>query len=513
MEEKVPSSRHRTLKADLGNGPPISNAISKSLDRVFNPKSVAMIGASASFGKWGQMIFSNLVAGGFPGKIYAVNSREKSIYGIPVYQRVQDIPEPVDLAIITTPADTVLSILESCGQRRIKAAVVVTSGFSETGAEGRALENKLVTVCRERGIVLVGPNTMGILCTGSSVYATGPHTRPRQGSVAFISQSGNLGGQLTHWAEQQGVGVSLFVGSGNEAMVTCSDYLEYVAGDAQSRVIVLYLESMREGRRLFETARQINRTKPVIVLKGGRTEAGRAASASHTGSMSGEITVFRAACRQAGLLEAKVPSELLHLSAGFSSLPLPKGNRVGIVTLGGGWGVVTSDECNEKGLTVPALSESIIKAIDQHLPSFWSKGNPVDLVGTRDPDAPLVAVEELVRSDDIDAVISLGIVGRVEYLRLMNRSVRKIDETVPPGFLDEAERFLLEYEEKYVARTAELMERFEKPVIGVAIAKTSGGVVRPVAGRRYSPVFYENPESAVHVLAKMVEYQNFLGRR
>jgi len=491
----------------------VENALFKSLDRVFNPKSIAMIGASSSFGKWGQMIFSNIVAGGFQGKLYPVNPREKKIYGVPVYQRVQDIPEPADLAIITTPAETVLSLLEECGQRGVKTAVVVTSGFSETGAEGRVLENKLVTVCSEKGIVLVGPNTMGILCTGSNLYATGPHTRPRQGGVAFISQSGNLGGQLTQWAEQQGVGVSLFVGSGNEAMVTCSDYLEYVAEHTQSRVIVLYLESMREGRRFFETARKINRTKPVIVLKGGRTEAGKAASASHTGSMSGEITVFRAACRQAGLLEAKVPSELLDLSAGFSCLPLPRGNRVGIVTLGGGWGVVTSDECNEKGLLVPALSETILKAIDQHLPSFWSRGNPVDLVGTRDPDAPLVAVEELVRSDDIDAVISLGIVGRVEFLRLMNRSLRGIDTTTPPGFLDEAERFLLEYEEKYVARTAELMERFKKPVIGVTIARTSGGVVRPFAGRRYSPVFYENPEIAVHVLAKMVEYQNFLGRK
>ena len=512
MKEKVPSSRSTALQTNLGNSPSRSNPLSMSLDHVFNPKSIAMIGASASLGKWGQMIFSNIVAGRFPGKIYPVNPREKTIFGIPVYQRVQDIPEPVDLAIITTPADTVLSVVGDCGQRGIKSAVVVTSGFSETGAEGRVLENKLVTLCREKGIVLVGPNTMGIISTGSSLYATGPHTRAKLGSVAFISQSGNLGGQLTHWAEEQGVGVSLFVGSGNEAMVTCSDYLEYVAGHTQSRVIVLYLESMREGRRFFETAKQINRTKPVIVLKGGRTEAGRAASASHTGSMSGEITVFRAALRQAGLLEAKVPSELLDLSAGFSSLPLPRGNRVGIVTLGGGWGVVTSDECNEKGLTVPALSEAIIKAIDRYLPSFWSRGNPVDLVGSRDPDAPLVAVEELVRSNDIDAVISLGIVGRVEFLRLMNRSVKEIDETTPPGFLDEAERFLLEYEEKYIARTAELMERFKKPVIGVTIAKTRGGVVRPVAGKRYSPVLFETPESAVHVLAKMVEYQNFLGR-
>lgn len=484
-----------------------------TLDHVFNPKSIAMIGASASFGKWGQMIFSNIVAGGFPGRIYPVNPREKKIFGIPVYHRVQDLPEPADLAIITTPADTVLSVLGDCGQRGIKTAVVVTSGFSETGAEGRVLENKVVTVCKEKGMVLVGPNTMGILSIHAGLFATGAHIRPRPGSVAFISQSGNLGIQLIHWAEEQGVGVSLFAGSGNEAMVSCSDYLQYVADDIQSRIIILYLESMREGRHFFETVKQINRTKPIIVLKGGRTEAGRAASASHTGSMSGEVTVFRAACRQAGLLEAKVPSELLDLSAGFSSLPLPRGNRVGIVTLGGGWGVVASDECNEKGLAVPALSEKIIKAIDRHLPSFWSKGNPVDLVGSRDPEAPLVAVEEMLKSDDIDAVISLGIVGRIEYLRLMNRSAKEVDKTLPPGFLAQTETLLLEYEEKYIARTAELMEQYEKPVIGVSLAKTSGGTVRPVAGRRYSSVLYETPESAVHVLAKMVEYQNFLGRK
>ena len=486
--------------------------ISMTLEHVFNPKSIAMIGASASFGKWGQMIFSNIVAGGFAGKIYPVNPKENKIFGIPVYKRIQDIPEPADLAIITTPADTVLSVLEDCGQRGTRTAVVVTSGFSETGDEGRALENKLVSLCKEKGIVLVGPNTMGILCTRSSLFATGAHTRPRQGSVAFISQSGNLGIQLIHWAEQQGVGVSVFAGSGNEAMVTCSDYLEYVVGDSQTRIIILYLESMREGRRFFETVKRINRTKPVIVLKGGRTEAGKAASASHTGSMSGEVTVFRAACRQAGLLEAKVPSELLDLSAGFSSLPLPRGNRVGIVTLGGGWGVVTSDECNEKGLAVPALSAEIIKAIGRHLPSFWSKGNPVDLVGTRDPEAPLVAVEELLKSDDIDAVISLGIVGRIEYLRLMNRSAKELDETIPPGFLEQTETHLREYEEKYIARTAELMEHFEKPVIGVSLAKTSGGTVRPVAGGPYNPVLYETPESAVHVLAKMAEYQRFLAK-
>jgi len=490
----------------------MQNSISKSLDCVFNPKSIAMIGASASFGKWGQMIFSNLVAGGFPGKVYPVNPREEAIFGFPAYRRVQEIPEPVDLAIITTPADTVLPVLEDCGQRGVRAAVVITSGFSETGEEGMVIERRMSALCREKGIGLTGPNTMGILCPRTQLFATGVHTRPREGSVAFVSQSGNLGVQLIHWAEQQGVGVSLFVGSGNEAMISCSDYLEYLAEDPASRTIMLYMESMREGRRFFETAKRVNRTKPVIVLKGGRTEAGRAASASHTGSMSGEVEVFRAACRQAGLLEAKVPAELLDLSAGFSSLPLPAGNRVGIVTLGGGWGVVTSDECNEKGLAVPPLPQHVVDRIGKHLPPFWSKGNPVDLVGTRDPEAPLVAVEELLKWEGIDAVISLGIVGRIEFLRLMNQSTRAVDKTIPSGFLDQTETIVREYEEKYISATAELMEKYGKPVIGVSLVSTSGGTVRSVSGRRYSPVLYETPESAVHVLARMVEYQNFLRR-
>jgi acyl-CoA synthetase (NDP forming) len=317
---------------------------------------------------------------------------------------------------------------------------------------------------------------------------------------------------LIHWAEKQGVGVSLFVGSGNEAMVSCTDYLEYLEKRPDTKIIILYMENMQEGRRFIEAAGRLNRIKPVILLKGGRTEAGRTASASHTGSMSGEVTVFKAACRQAGLLDAGVPSELLDLSAGFSSLPLPRGRRVGIVTLGGGWGVVTADECNEKGLVVPALPDKIIKTIDPYLPPFWSKGNPVDLVGTRDLEVPLVAVEELLKWEGIDAVISLGIVGRIEYVRLLIESTRQIDRSTSRDFLDGMEAFSRQYERDYVFRIAELMETYEKPVVGVSLARTDEGTVRPVEGKPYSPVFYQTPENAVNVLAQMVGYQRYRSR-
>ena len=481
-----------------------------SLEPIFNPSSVAVIGASSTFGKWGQLILTNIVAGNFQGRIYPVNPKEKVMCGLPAFSHISDIPDPVDVAFVTTPAQTLPPILEACSEHGVKAVVVITSGFGETDEAGRHLENRIVSICRQNGLTLVGPNTMGIICPYGNLFATGSHTRPRKGSVAFVSQSGNLGLQLIHWAEQQGIGVSLFVGSGNEAMVTCADYLEYLEQDTHTGIIVLYLESVGEGRRYLETASRINRSKPVIVLKGGRTEAGNMAAASHTGSLSGDVTLFRAACRQAGILNATVPSELLDLSAGFSSLPLPRGNRVGIVTLGGGWGVVTADACNEQGLLIPAIPDKLVAAIGQHLPPFWSKGNPVDLVGTRDLNAPFVAVEELLKWEGIDAVISLGIVGRMELVRLLVESTRRVDPSASLEFLEQIQSFSQEYEKMYVTKLVELMETYEKPVIGVSLTRTDQGTVRPVAGKRYSGVFYQTPENAVNVLTKMVAYQRFI---
>lgn len=480
---------------------------------IFYPGNVAVIGASTTFGKWGQVIIANIIAGGFKGGVFPVNPKGGKMFGLDVFSSVTDISDAVDLAFITTPAQTVPGLLEELGEKGVKGAVIITSGFSETDAAGKKQERKIVEVARKRGVWLIGPNTMGIICPHAGLFATGSHPRPQKGSVAFISQSGNLGNQLIDWAEQQGVGISLFVGSGNEAMVTCPDYLEYLAEDPNTRTIVLYVENVGDGVRFMETAGRINRKKPVILLKGGSTAAGKKAAASHTGAMSGDDAIFKGACRQAGILNVNVPSDLLSLSAGFSSLPLPKGNRVGIVTLGGGWGVVTADECTQKGLVIPEIPDYTVANIGKYLPEFWSKGNPVDLVGTRNLDAPAVAVEELMKWDGIDAVICLGIVGRHEMVKQLLASTRKADPDVSWDFLDYVEKRGREFEEGFIGQMAAFMETYHKPVIGVSMSGTGKGVVRPVPGCRYSGVMYQTPETAVNVLAGMVSYSRFLSIR
>ena len=482
------------------------------LNTIFYPGNIAVIGASNTFGKWGQVIFSNIVAGGFKGKVFPVNPKGGKMFGLKVFPSIMDIPDAVDLAFITTPAKTVPGLLEELGEKGVKGAVVITSGFSETDASGKRQEREIVRVARKNNIWIIGPNTMGIICPHAGLFATGSHPRPKKGSVAFISQSGNLGNQLVHWAEQQGVGISLFVGSGNEAMLTCPDYLEYLENDPHTRFIVLYVENVADGIRFMETAGRINRKKPVILLKGGSTQAGKRAAASHTGAMSGEDAIFKGACRQAGILNVSVPSDLLSLSAGFSSLPLPRGNRVGIVTLGGGWGVVTADECTREGLVIPEIPDRIVAKIGKYLPEFWSKGNPVDLVGTRNLEAPVVAVEELMKWDGIDAVICLGIVGRRELVKQLLESTRKADPEMSPEFLAQVEKMGREFEEGFIARMATFMETYKKPVIGVSMADTGKGVVRPVPNNRYSAVVYQTPETAVNVLAGMVSYSRFLSK-
>lgn len=482
-----------------------------NMEALFNPGSVAVVGASASFGKWGQLILSNIVAGGFPGPVYPVNPGQETVYGIRAYKSVKDIPGRLDLVFIATPAQGVPAIIEECGERGVRGIVLISSGFSEAGEEGKGLEAEVRRSCERRGMALIGPNTMGIIAPYAGLFATGTHSRPSRGKVAFVSQSGNLGNQLIHWASQHGIGVSLFVGTGNEALLGCTDLMEYLEGDPNSEIIILYLEGVKDGRRFLETATRVNTKKPIIVLKGGRTEAGRMAAASHTGSMGGRDEIFRAVCRQAGVIHVGFPTELLDLSAGFSCLPLPRGNRVGIVTLGGGWGVVTSDECSQRGLVVPPLPEEIIEAVGRHLPPFWSRGNPVDLVGTRDPKAPIAAVEELLRWDGVDAVISLGIIGRLEVVRLLVDSTRRADPEVSEDFLKKVIAFAEGYEGNYVASMVDLMERYEKPILGVTLAQTREGTVRGIEGRRYSGVFYQTPENAVNALARMVEYQRRVG--
>jgi len=480
------------------------------LGAVFKPSSVAIVGASGTMGKWSHRILTNILAGGYKGAVYPVNPNEKQVCGMPCYPSLREIHGPVDLVIVATPAALVPSILRDCTAKGVGGVVLISSGFGETGEAGRRLEEEIVSYCTRHRVPLIGPNTMGIVSTHAGLYATGSHARPQPGSIAFVSQSGNLGLQLIHWAGRQGIGISLFVGSGNEGMLSSVDYLEYLETDSTTRTIILYLEGVDQGRRFFEAARRTARHKPIIILKGGRTDSGRRAAASHTGSMGGSREVFSAAVRQSGIVEAWTPTELLELSAGFSSLPLIRGNRVGIVSLGGGWAVVTSDACREAGLEVPPLPDHIIRAIDPLLPPFWSRSNPIDLVGTQNPQASLVALEELTKWDGVDGVICLGITGQPELIQLTVASVKRVDPDASHSALDEYLTEARDFETSFKHFVLGLMEQYGKPIVGVSLAPSHAGTVLHRKGSPYAGVFFQSPESAVQVLTKMAEYRRFL---
>ncbi|MDT8379696.1 MAG: acetate--CoA ligase family protein [Desulfotignum sp.] len=481
-----------------------------TLGACFYPRSIAFVGASATAGKWGHMLPTNTLSRDYQGRVYLVNPKGEPIMGRPVFRSVADIPEDVDLAVVTIPARYVKDLIPELAARNVKGMLLITSGFREVDEKGAALEKEVVDAASAAGILVLGPNTMGMCNPHAQLYCSAAHAYPVPGSTALVCQSGNMGTQLLAFAEQQGIGIRAFSGSGNEAMVTIEDYMEAFEIDALTRTVVLYIESVKDGRRFFNSARRVSRKKPVVVLKGGRTEMGRQAAASHTGAMASNSRVFDAACSQAGIIQVDQPLELLDLSAVFSSLPLPRGNRVAIMTLGGGWGVIATDLCTEYGLVVPPLSRDIIERLNGLLPDFWSHGNPVDLVGEGNPDVPKTCLEELLKWDGCDAVIHLGIHGRRVLVNNMAESISKTDPLITPEKAAEYKKAVLAMEEDYIRFVVKMTHRYSKPVLGVSLLTDGDSkTLYRFDDLDYKGVFFASPERAVKSLTAMVRYQDW----
>jgi acyl-CoA synthetase (NDP forming) len=490
--------------------PPISP---EAIGSLFYPKSVAIVGASAQIGKWGHSVITNTISGGFEGDIYPVNPAGGKIAGKTVYRSIAEIPGKIDLAVVTIPAEKVLDLIPQFQAKGVRNMVLITSGFGESGSQGKQLEQDLVNAAQKSDILVLGPNTMGICNPHINMYCAGSPVMPIPGSTAMVAQSGNMGIQLLAFAEQQGIGIRAFCGSGNEAMMTIEDYLDGFEVDALTRTVILYVESVKNGRRFFESASRVGRKKPIVLLKGGRSRVGNRAAASHTGAMTSDIKVFDAVCRQAGIVSADKPMDLLDLAAAFSSLPLPEGNRAAIMTLGGGWGVVTADLCAEYGLEVPELSAQLLDTIDGMLPKYWSRSNPIHLVGDRDPAIPMTVLEELMKWDGCDAVINLGILGRRIMVKRFAESVLKADSGYSAEFLDQINAKFLEFEDAYIKHIVALMDQYQKPVFGVSLLPDEKNqTLYRVEGRPFKGVFYPTPERAVKAFSKMVDYHRFLKR-
>jgi acyl-CoA synthetase (NDP forming) len=508
----------------LGEPVPVSTRPPADLSRLgalVAPRSVVVVGASADTGKWGGMLVANLRLGGFPGSIYLVNPKGGTILGLPVHRSVTELPEVPDLAIVAVGAPLVDAVIDECGRKGVQAAVVVSAGFSETGPEGRATEDQVVQTAERYGMALVGPNCMGVISAHHDLYATGfTLLRPKPGGASMVSQSGNLGTQLLIAAERRHGGVGTFVGVGNEAMIDAVDFINYFRTDPLTTTIVAYMEGFDDGRRLLDVVRETSPDKPVVVLRGGLTGYGAKAAASHTGALTSSSAVFAAAARQSGMIVTTDPDEFMDLTFALAYMPLPPGKRIAVATMGGGWGVLVSDEIDRCGLKLAALSPEVVEGLNGLLPPYWSHANPVDLVATITPGVPEAIVELLVASDEVDAVLVMGIIGSMSESRRANEEIERLKRSAAEGCVpegddgcgfEEAEPELSEREHAFIGQMATLMDRYCKPIINISFKPMSQAVYS--AGGRYSTFVLPSPLRAVRILRKAADYSAFLQKK
>jgi len=380
-----------------------------SLDAVFRPRAVAVVGASRRPNQIGNQIVKNLVEGGFTGPVYPVNPTASVVHSMHCFGAVSEIPGPVDLAVIVVPVARVFEAIKDCGKKGVRGVVVITAGFSEVGGEGHARQAKLIELCAKYKMRLVGPNCMGILNTSASISmnASFADTQPIRGRAAFLSQSGALGAAILSDAKSLGLGLSMFASVGNRADVSPADLLEYWGDDPDTTEIMMYLEAFGEPERFMPIARRISRTKPILVVKSGRTASGARAAISHTGSLAGSEVAVDSLLYQCGVLRVDSMEELFDLAGAVQTGKLPLGNRVAIVTNSGGPGILATDACVSAGLDLASLSKKTTAALERLLPPEASAHNPVDLIASADAkcfDKALTLVEKDAGVDMILAI-------------------------------------------------------------------------------------------------------------
>ncbi|TVP53925.1 MAG: CoA-binding protein [Gemmatimonadales bacterium] len=380
----------------------------KTLKPLFQPSSIAVIGASRRPGTIGWQIVDNLLSHGYTGPVYPVNPSARAVHSVPAWRSVLEIPREVDLAIIVVPKEAVLEVVEECGLKGVGAVVVISAGFREIGGDGVQREQALMEAVRRHGMRLVGPNCMGVLNTDPehSMNATFAPTMPPPGPVSFLSQSGALGVTILDYAAEYGIGVRNFISVGNKPDVSGNDILEYWEADSGTRVILMYLETFGNPRRFTRIARRVGRKKPIIVVKSGRTLAGARAASSHTGALSGKDSAAEALLDQCGVLRANSVEELFDLAMAFGTLPMPAGNRVAIVTNAGGPGIIIADACEAEGLQVAEFAPETLARLKEVFPEEASVRNPVDMVASATADSYRIALEIILEDPQVDAAIA-----------------------------------------------------------------------------------------------------------
>lgn len=377
------------------------------LENFFTPKSVAVIGASAQPGKVGYDIVHNLIDAKFQGAIYPINPKADTILDLKAYPSVTAVPGSIDLAVIVIPAKFVNATLEECGKKGIDSVVIITAGFKETGADGKAMELQLLETAKKYGIRIIGPNCLGIICTGIGLNASFAPVTPKNGHLGLLSQSGALACAILDWSTKAGIGFNKFFTFGNQSDVATNDLLQAWKDDEDIRCIVAYMEAISDGQKFMQIAEDVSRVKPVVVVKSGTTAAGAKAAASHTGSLAGSDAAYDAAFHQSGVLRANSVEEFFDYAIAFANQPLPKGKRIGIVTNAGGPGIICSDAIEKMGLELAKVSEETVATLQTRVSPSGNFHNPIDVLGDAKADIYEFAIETLLKDENVDGIIAI----------------------------------------------------------------------------------------------------------
>ncbi len=381
----------------------------KNLSGLFNPKSVAVIGASSQEGKIGYIITDNLKKCGYPGEIYPVNIKgDKEILGLPAYKSVLDIPGDVDLVVLSIPSKFVNATLEECGKKGVSDVIVITAGFKEVGGEGEVLEEEMAEIAKKYDMNIQGPNCLGSLDTHTPLNASFAQMMPEKGNIAFVSQSGAMTVAILDWSISEGIGFSKVVSLGNKVDVTEIDVIEELADDDNTKVVLGYLEGISQGERFLEVMRKVTKKKPVIILKSGSSQAGARAVSSHTGALAGNDFAFDAAFENCGVMRARSMQDLFDYGLALSKSNLPKGKRVAVITNAGGGGVLTADKIEELGLELARFDDDVSAQLRAVIPDEGSVNNPIDVLGDALPDRYEKTLDIVLKQDNVDSVIIMA---------------------------------------------------------------------------------------------------------
>ena len=448
------------------------------LQHFFNPSSVAVVGASQNTAKIGYEILYNIVRYGYGGDIYPINPTAKEVLGYQAYPDLALVPSKIDVAVVAVPVGKVMDVLEQCGKKKVDSVVIITAGFKETGPQGARLEQELVTRSRELGIRVVGPNCLGIIDTASTLNASFAAGMPLAGHIGFFSQSGAMCVAILDWALGENVGFSRFISLGNKMDISETEIMLSMGQDENTRVILGYLESIEDGPRFMKAARQVSKTKPIIIIKSGTTGAGAKAASSHTGALAGSDHAYRAAFKQSGIIRAESMQSLFGYAMAFASQPLPRGPSLAIITNSGGPGILAADACDRSSLHLIPTRKETADRLREFLPPSASVYNPIDIIGDASHERYNKTLEVVLKDDLIHTV-----------LILLTPTAAVDAEAVARGIVS-------------------LAKDADKPIITVFMGERGVRGARKILQDNAIPS-YDYPEDAITALDAMLSYRRW----